>query len=72
MPVVIPDRHRSPRLAAALAGLLVAIPTLVAWSFFNKRVEVLAVELEGQCDDLIRRQYLTESASTPAAPAPRP
>lgn len=59
-------------LNKTLVGLLVAIPTLVAWSYFNKKVEVLAVELEGQCDDLIRRQYLTESASTPAAPASRP
>jgi biopolymer transport protein ExbB len=45
-------------LNKTLAGLLVAIPTLVAWSYFNKKVEVLAVELEGECDDLIRRQYL--------------
>lgn len=45
-------------LNKTLVGLLVAIPTLVAWSFFNKRVELLAVELEGHCDDLIRREYL--------------
>ena len=45
-------------LNKTLAGLLVAIPTLVAWSYFNKKVEVMAVELEGQCDALIRRHYL--------------
>jgi biopolymer transport protein ExbB len=45
-------------LNKTLVGLLVAIPTLVAWSYFNKKVEVLAVELEGQCDALIRRHYL--------------
>lgn len=45
-------------LNKTLAGLLVAIPTLVAWSYYNKKVEVLAVELEGQCDELIRRHYL--------------
>ena len=45
-------------LNKTLVGLLVAIPTLVAWSFFNTRVELLAVELEGHCDDLIRREYL--------------
>lgn len=45
-------------LNKTLVGLLVAIPTLVAWSYFNKKVETLAVELEGQCDALIRRHYL--------------
>lgn len=45
-------------LSKTLVGLLVAIPTLVAWSYFNKKVETLAVELEGHCDSLIRRHYL--------------
>ena len=45
-------------LNKTLVGLLVAIPTLVAWSYFNKKVETLAVELEGHCDALIRRHYL--------------
>lgn len=45
-------------LNKTLAGLLVAIPSLVAWSYFNKKVEVLAIELEGLCDGLIRRCYL--------------
>ena len=45
-------------LNKTLAGLLVAIPSLVAWSYFNKKVEVLAIELEGHCDGLIRRFYL--------------
>jgi biopolymer transport protein ExbB len=45
-------------LNKTLAGLIVAIPSLVAWSYFNKKVEVLAVELEGLCDGLIRRYYL--------------
>lgn len=54
-------------LNKTLVGLLVAIPTLVAWSYYNKKVEVLAVELEGHCDDLVRREYL---GNTPARPAP--
>jgi biopolymer transport protein ExbB len=44
-------------LRATLMGLLIAIPALVAWSFFSKKVEVLAVEMEALCDDFIRRQY---------------
>jgi biopolymer transport protein ExbB len=44
-------------LRATLMGLLIAIPALVAWSYFSKKVEVLAVEMEALCDDFIRRQY---------------
>jgi len=47
-------------LRATLIGLLIAIPSLIAWSYFSKKVEVLAVEMEALCDDFIRRQY-TES-----------
>lgn len=44
-------------LNKTLLGLIVAIPSLVAWSYFNKKVEVLAVELEVLCDALLRRHY---------------
>lgn len=44
-------------LKATLIGLLIAIPALVAWSYFTKKVEVLAVEMETLCDEFIRRQY---------------
>ena len=32
-------------------------PALVAWSYFSKKVEVFAVELEALCDEFIRKQY---------------
>jgi biopolymer transport protein ExbB len=47
-------------LRATLIGLLIAIPSLIAWSYFSKKVEVLAVEMEALCDDFIRRQYRNE------------
>lgn len=53
-------------LNKTLLGLLVAMPSLVAWSYFNKKVEALAVELEALCDVLLRRQYL----GTPQEPKP--
>lgn len=61
-------------LYKTLAGLLVAIPSLVAWSYFNKKVEVLAVELEGLCDGLVRRHYLGagRSGETPGPEPHRP
>jgi len=44
-------------LRATLMGLLVAIPSLVAWSYFSKKVDTLAVELETLCDEFLQRQY---------------
>ena len=44
-------------LNSTLIGLLIAIPSLIAWSYFSKKVEVFAVEMEALCDEFIRRQY---------------
>jgi biopolymer transport protein ExbB len=45
-------------LYKTVLGLLVAMPTLAAWSLFNKRVELLGLELESVCDALMRRLSL--------------
>ena len=47
-------------LRATLIGLLIAIPSLIAWSYFSKKVEVFAVEMEALCDEFVRRQYAEE------------
>ena len=44
-------------LRATLWGLLIAIPALIAWSYFSKKIEILAVEMETLCDQFLRRQY---------------
>jgi biopolymer transport protein ExbB len=44
-------------LRTTLFGLLIAIPSLIAWSYYAKKVEVLAAEMEALCDAFIRRQY---------------
>jgi biopolymer transport protein ExbB len=44
-------------LNTTLAGLLIAIPSLVAWSYYNKKVETLTVEMETLCDEFLRRFY---------------
>ena len=44
-------------LHATLVGLLIAIPSLIAWSYYTKKVEMLAVEMETLCDEFVRRQY---------------
>jgi biopolymer transport protein ExbB len=48
-------------LKATLAGLLIAIPALIAWGYFSKKVEALTVELESFCDAFIRNQYAGKS-----------
>ena len=47
-------------LRATLIGLLICIPSLIFWSYFSKKVEVLAVEMEALCDKFIRRQYTND------------
>lgn len=44
-------------LNSTLAGLLIAIPSLIFWSYYNKRVETLAVEMETLCSEFLRRAY---------------
>lgn len=47
-------------LRATLFGLLIAIPALVFWSYYTKKVESLALELESLCDEFLRRLYREE------------
>jgi biopolymer transport protein ExbB len=47
-------------LQATLIGLLIAIPALITWSYFTKKVETLAVEMETLCEEFLRRQYREE------------
>ena len=44
-------------LNSTLLGLLIAIPSLVAWSYYNKKVETMVVEMENLCTEFLRRQY---------------
>jgi biopolymer transport protein ExbB len=54
-------------LNATLLGLLIAIPTLVAWSYLSKKVENLAVEMESLCDEFLRKNYHSVWADARAA-----
>ena len=53
-------------LRSTLFGLLIAIPSLIAWSYYTKKVETIAVEMETLCDEFIRRQYREEVGSLKA------
>lgn len=48
-------------LNATLMGLLIAIPSLIFWSYYSKKVETIAVEMESLCEEFIRRQYREEA-----------
>ena len=50
-------------LRATLFGLLIAIPSLVFWSYYRKKVESIAIEMESLCDEFLRRQYRDEVPS---------
>jgi len=50
-------------LNTTLMGLIVAIPSLIAWSYYNKKVETLAVEMESVCDRFLRCQYRDKVAA---------
>jgi len=44
-------------LYATLLGLIVSIPSLVAWSYYNRKIERMAVEIASLCDEFLRRQH---------------
>lgn len=48
-------------LNTTLMGLLVAIPALVSWSYYSKKVENLAIEMEGALDRFLRQMYRHKS-----------
>jgi biopolymer transport protein ExbB len=52
-------------LRFTMMGLLIAIPSLIAWSYYSKKVEILAVEMESVCEEFLRRQYREEPEPEP-------
>jgi biopolymer transport protein ExbB len=54
-------------LNATLMGLMIAIPSLVSWSYYSKKVENLTVEMETLCDEFLRKHY--RAADGDLAPA---
>ena len=44
-------------LRFTMMGLLIAIPSLIAWSYYTKKVEMLAVQMQTLCDEFLMRQY---------------
>jgi biopolymer transport protein ExbB len=57
-------------LRATFLGLITAIPSLVAWNYYNRKVESLAVEMAAVCDTFLHQLYHGEE--DPSRPAERP
>jgi biopolymer transport protein ExbB len=57
-------------LNATVFGLSIAVPTLVAFSYFSKRVEVMSVEMETLVVELIGKCYFGRTDTVPGRVVP--
>ena len=55
-------------LNATVFGLSIAVPTLVAFSYFSKKVEVMSVEMETPVVELIAKCYFGRSGQETSSP----
>jgi biopolymer transport protein ExbB len=63
----------SEALTCTIFGLGIAVPALVAFVYFSKRVEVMSVEMESLITDLLSKLYFGRiSGESPAKAAPMP
>ena len=56
-------------LQATLLGLMIAIPALVGWSYYNKKAENLGIEMASLCEEFLRKHYRTQETVTAMAEA---
>jgi biopolymer transport protein ExbB len=62
----------SEALNATVFGLSIAVPTLIGFSYFSKKVEVMSVEIETLVVELISKCYYGRVSRDDGAPAARP
>ena len=55
-------------LNATVFGLSIAVPTLIAFSYFSKKVEVMSVEMESLITDLLSKLYFGRIAGEMPVP----
>ncbi|MEM1058757.1 MAG: MotA/TolQ/ExbB proton channel family protein [Verrucomicrobiota bacterium] len=65
-------RGISEALYTTVAGMVVAIPSLIAHSYFTRRIEGYSVELESICQDLLGKLYSDAAPPPPATPVATP
>ncbi len=59
----------SEALSTTIVGLAIAIPSLIAYSYFTKKVEIMAAEMESLVADLLSKCYYHQArhSTTPSA-----
>src|ERR1700741_3942043 len=62
----------SEALSTTIFGLGLAVPSLIPFSYFSKKVEVLSVEMESLVTDLLSKLYYARVAPQTAPPKPAP
>jgi biopolymer transport protein ExbB len=50
-------------LDSTMLGLVTAIPSLVAWSYYNKKVETMAIEMASLCEAFLLQLYHQDEAN---------
>lgn len=59
----------SEALSTTVVGMAVAIPTLIAYSYFSKKVEEMAAEMESLIADMLAKCYYRKQKSLDVRPA---
>ena len=54
----------SEALNSTIVGLAVAVPSLIAYHYFCRRIEVIAIDMEAVTAELITKLYLTNNTQT--------
>src|SRR3954465_13731756 len=63
----------SEALGTTIVGLAIAIPSLIAYSYFSKKIETMAAEMESVVADLLAKAYVRKrSYSARITPPPEP
>lgn len=66
-------RGISEALSTTIVGLAIAIPSLIAYSYFSKKVETMAAEMESVVADLLAKAYVRKRGySARITPPPEP
>jgi biopolymer transport protein ExbB/TolQ len=60
----------SEALNATVFGLSIAVPTLIGFTYFSRKVEVMSVEMETLVVELINKCYYGRSSRDFASPKP--
>ena len=62
----------SEALSTTIVGLAIAIPSLIAYSYYSRKIETMAAEMESLTADLLAKCYYQKSRAAEPARQPQP